>query len=632
MNIQVQICALLLITLIMFFFYANKKIGLFTEKVFARILIGSFGCLCLDILSIVLIVYDNAVPKILTTFVCKSYLVSLLWMGFAGFDYIMTDLMTEKRYHDMVHYFIAITILESIAIFCAPIHWVHEGRIVYSEGLSTILTYIFTFIFILTTTVILFIQVKKLNSRRRLAMSLWMMLWFVAAITQFFYNELLLVGFAIALGMSTIFFMLENPESMQDRRCGCFNSHALLMFLRQVYERKESYGILDFILTDSEIDANRQSILDNAFDVIVSFLKKYKNISIYKNVENEIVAFTKDFDSMRTIVEDFKNEILRYYNYEENFEGGVFPSMNMLVIDDSSKLDSVDDLFGLLSRSRRKLPTYRGMQIGYIDDDDIWELYHYNEVKNEINNAIAEDRVEVFYQPIYSIKEKKYISCEALARIRKADGTLLPPGEFIPIAEETGLIVPLGERVFNKVCEFLNKSSVADKLKYIEVNLSVVQFERKDLADKFIDVMKAYGIDSSRINLEITESASIKGKIDLMRNMEKFLDYGISFSLDDFGKGESNLMYVVEMPVSIVKLDMDMTKAYFTEPKAKFVLAATVKMAHELGLKVVAEGVEFMEELEMMKVENVDFIQGFYFSKPICREEFEKLLMKDTIS
>lgn len=626
MNIQVQTCGLIVISLIMFFFFANKKIGLFTEKVFSRILIGSFLCLCLDILSIILIVNDSSIPHFLTAFVCKAYLVSLLWMGFAGFDYIMTDLMSEKRYHSMVHYFIGLTVLESICILCAPIFWFREDRVVYSYGLSTTFTYIFTFTFIITTTIILFVKAGKLNGRRRVAMALWMMMWLLSALIQFVYNEFLLVGFAIAMGMATLFFMLENPESMQDRRCGCFNSHALLLFLRQVYDRKESYGILDFNFMDSGTDANRQSVLDNAFDVVVGFLEKYRNISVYKNVENEIVAFADDASVLPKVVEDFKEVIIGYYSYEESFEGGVFPSMNLVVIDDSSKLDSADNLFGLLARTRAKLPTYRGLQIGYIDDDDIEELYHYNEIRNEISNALAEDRVEVFYQPIYSIKEERYVSCEALARIRRTDGSLVSPGEFIPIAEETGLIVQLGERVFTKVCEFLSKNEKANQLKYIEVNLSVAQFEVKDLADRFIGIMKSYGVKSSQINLEITESASIKGKSSLLRNMEQFLDYGISFSLDDFGKGESNLMYVVEMPISIVKLDMDMTKAYFVEPKAKFVLAATVQMAHELGLKVVAEGIEFIEELDTMKKENVDFIQGFFFSKPIPEKEFlEKL-------
>lgn len=623
MNIQVQVCALLVISLIMFFFFANKKIGLFTEKIFARALIGSFVCLCLDITSVIVIVYENAVPATVTALICKAYLISLLWMGFSGFDYIMTDLMSETKYYRMVHYFVVMAIIESLIILFSPIYWVHEGRIVYSYGTSPTFTYIFTFLFIITTVIILFVRAKKLNPRRRLAMSLWMSMWFVSAIVQFVYNEFLLVGFAISLGMLTLFFMLENPESLQDRRLGCFNSHALLLFLHQVFERKESYGVLEFTFVNSDRNSNISANMDEALAMLMMFLNKHKNISIYKNVENAILVFSKDIDLVKDISRKFA-EHFREISLDKQMVN--YPSMNMLVIEDCSVVDNPDDMMKLLSRLRSTMPTYSGLQIGYVDDSDISEYYHYNDLVKEISSALSEDRVEAFYQPIYSIEKGRYVSCEALARIRREDGTLISPGEFIPVAEETGQIVYLGERIFEKVCSLLSTSKEAGKLDYIEVNLSVRQLNETKLVDRFISIMEKYHVDPSHINLEITESAAIKEKERLMENMRRFLDYGVTFSLDDFGKGESNLMYLVEMPVSILKLDMDMTHAYFTEPKAKYILSSTVQMAHRLGLRVVGEGIEKQEELNSMQQEGIDLIQGYYFSKPVESEQFLQML------
>lgn len=628
MNIQGQVCALIIISLIMFFFYANKKIGLFTEKVFSRILMGSFVCLFFDILSVILIVFDSYIPAILVTLVCKAYLIMLLWMGFSGFDYIMTDLMSEKKYHKMVRYFMGMATIESLVIGISPISWFHEGRVVYSYGLSTVFTYIFTFLFILTTVIILFVKANRLNNRRRVAIALWMSMWFVAAVIQFCFYEYLLVGFAVAMGVLIVFVMLENPESMQDRRFGCFNSHALLLFLHQVYDRGEKYAVIDFDFTEESAD--NEAGRYQHFNMIVDFLNKYKDVSVFKNVETEIIAFVKDAEIYKQIINNFKTEFKNYY--ETGILAGdstmteSFPSLNMLTIEDCTQLKNTDDLMNLLNRMKAKLPAFKGLQIGYIDDDDIYDHYHNQEVFEEIKYALTEDRVEVFYQPIYSINEGKYVSCEALARIRKRDGSLLSPGEFIPVAEDTGLIRQLGERVFTKVCEFLKENRETECLRYVEVNLSVAQFEQNNLADKFINIMDKYGMDPSRINLEITESASIKGKTRVKEIMDKFLDKGVAFSLDDFGKGESNLMYLVEMPVSIVKLDMDMTKAYFVEPKAKYVLTATVNMAHKLGLKVVAEGVESEEELNAMKEEQIDFIQGYYFSRPVEKDKFIELI------
>ena len=154
----------------------------------------------------------------------------------------------------------------------------------------------------------------------------------------------------------------------------------------------------------------------------------------------------------------------------------------------------------------------------------------------------------------------------------------------------------------------------------------MAQFKQADLFDKFVEITSRYGVDPAKINLEITETASIDAKNTLLDTMKLFLEHGVSFSLDDFGKGQSNLMYVVEMPVSIIKLDMDMIKAYFVENKAKHVVATTVKMAHDLGLHVVAEGIESEHELESMRSENIDFIQGYYFSRPVDAASFEPML------
>ena len=124
------------------------------------------------------------------------------------------------------------------------------------------------------------------------------------------------------------------------------------------------------------------------------------------------------------------------------------------------------------------------------------------------------------------------------------------------------------------------------------------------------------------INLEITETASIGARKTLLKNMEKLIAYGFTFSLDDFGKGESNLMYVVEMPVSIVKLDYDISKYFFKSVKAQQVVRAVLSMAHGMNLKVVAEGIETEEEALRMQQEGVDYIQGFHYSRPLPMAEY----------
>ena len=161
------------------------------------------------------------------------------------------------------------------------------------------------------------------------------------------------------------------------------------------------------------------------------------------------------------------------------------------------------------------------------------------------------------------------------------------------------------------------------------MNLSVVQCEKADLSERLISIIEKYQIDPGVINLEITETASIRARKILLENMKKLIAYGFTFSLDDFGKGESNLMYVVEMPVSIVKMDYDMSKAFFNSAKAKHVVRAVIGMAHVMHLKVVAEGIETETEAGTMHGEGIDYIQGYYYARPLPEVEFLEFIRKN---
>ena len=258
-----------------------------------------------------------------------------------------------------------------------------------------------------------------------------------------------------------------------------------------------------------------------------------------------------------------------------------------------------------------------------LDEKTIAQKREREKMLETIILAMNEDRVEVFYQPIYSTSKKKFVSAEALVRIRRPDGSIIPPGLFIPIAEETGLIGKIGEIVFEKTCRFIKENDIEKYgLEYIEVNLSVVQCENKSLAEEYINIMKKYNLPPKYINLEITESAAIARKNILLENMRKLINYGVEFSLDDFGNGQSNLNYIVDMPVQIVKFDHDMTQAYFETEKAQFVLEAATNMIHDMQLKTVAEGVETAEQLAVLEDLGIDYIQGYYFSKPIESNAF----------
>ena len=152
------------------------------------------------------------------------------------------------------------------------------------------------------------------------------------------------------------------------------------------------------------------------------------------------------------------------------------------------------------------------------------------------------------------------------------------------------------------------------------------QCEDPKLAETYINIMERYKLEPSCINLEITESASIRAKDILLENMRVLMDYGVKFSLDDFGNGESNLNYIVDMPVSIVKFDRDMSQSYFASQKARFVMEAAMHMIHDMKLEIVSEGIETEEQAQAIEALGIEYIQGYYFSKPLPGGEFLELV------
>ena len=214
-------------------------------------------------------------------------------------------------------------------------------------------------------------------------------------------------------------------------------------------------------------------------------------------------------------------------------------------------------------------------------------------------------------------------------RIRKQNGEYLMPSAFIPVAEANGMIIELGKRVVDKTCSFLaDGKAVALGLETVEINLSILQCEQPDLLEDVLAVIARHGIEPNYLCMEVTETASIRSKKLILNNMESFKNIGIRFALDDFGSGQSNFTYLADMPFDILKLDMNLIKSYQVSERARHVIQAVERMAHEMGLSVVAEGVETKEEFDNMRKCGVDSIQGFYFSKPLPVFEFMNFIRK----
>ncbi|MGD9629190.1 MAG: putative bifunctional diguanylate cyclase/phosphodiesterase [Pyrinomonadaceae bacterium] len=248
------------------------------------------------------------------------------------------------------------------------------------------------------------------------------------------------------------------------------------------------------------------------------------------------------------------------------------------------------------------------------------------ELEGEMRRGIDNGEFEVYYQPKVNIETGGVVGAEALIRWNHPEKGMVSPADFIPIAEETGLIVPLGEFVLESACSQVRAWHDKGNPIEIAVNVSARQLKQGDLADRFLTVIDRTGIDPEKLNLEVTESSLMESADRASVLLELFRRKGVRISLDDFGTGYSSLAYLKTLPIDQLKIDKVFIEDLAVDPNDTILVHAMVNLAHNLRLRVVAEGVETTEQLQILKGMGCDEYQGYLYSKPISAAELEQLM------
>jgi diguanylate cyclase (GGDEF)-like protein/PAS domain S-box-containing protein len=248
-------------------------------------------------------------------------------------------------------------------------------------------------------------------------------------------------------------------------------------------------------------------------------------------------------------------------------------------------------------------------------------------IEGALRNALERDEFVLYYQPQVDIKTGKIVGMEALLRWQHPELGMVPPGRFISIAEETGLIVPIGAWVMRTACA-QNKAwqdAGFDKLR-VAVNLSARQFGAPDLLEGLEAVLKDTGMEPQYLEIELTESlfmSDITPAVDLLHRMKAL---GVNLSIDDFGTGYSSLSYLSRFPIDVLKIDRSFVADITRDANDEAIVTSIIALAHNLKLAVIAEGVETAEQLDYLRRHGCDEMQGYYFSPPLASAEFEQLL------
>lgn len=419
-------------------------------------------------------------------------------------------------------------------------------------------------------------------------------------------------------------------KQVADNISGLKDSSNIERRMDEICEKKSNAHILYLGIDDFKSINERfgvtygDYILKNVADCIVSTLSEGQ--AVYRVVADEFLI--TDFASVenKDVVELYEKIRAKIDEFiEENKYEAIFTiSAGVLYCHDVEDLDYAKML--RMSQFALNQAKEHGKNQAYV-----FKMFDYNEfirrreILRSIRTSIADSYsgFEMFFQPIMRTADDSMpYSAEALLRYRMENGKNVSPVEFIPILEETGLIIPVGKWVMNQAMSFCKKRQGQYPDFKVNINVSYVQVLKSPFISEFFYLLREYGLSPSSIVIELTESGQIDDSPQIHKVWEHLRSRGVNIALDDFGTGYSNLLYISDMSPNIVKLDRGFTLKAMSNPFESQLMENTIQLVHSIGLKVCVEGVETEEELERIYGIGADYIQGYYYGKPCSRAEF----------
>ncbi len=498
---------------------------------------------------------------------------------------------------------------------------------VYKRGPIFSIFYFIAVLFGILCIIYLLLYRKLFTKTKLVSMISAFPLLLCAVLIQFLDRSVRIEMFALSLSLLFISTFIQRPEAIIDFNTGIYKFNAYAHDMKQNFSNRKP---VDVILINIANFLQIKEILsyDSANDLLRLVAEQIQSITKQSRLDADL--YYLDNGRFRIVVNYTDHEKTEYT--AETINASLKPKVplngmefNLIAFVCIAKCPTEISDFNTIIEFGKDLSTkfqFTGkvLHAGELLDRSRYDLM--GELDKIVSDAVLNKKFEVFYQPIYNIAEGKFRSAEALVRLYNDKYGFISPELFIPLTEKTGTIHKVGMYVFEDVCRFIASDEFKDLgLEYIEVNLSIVQCMQGGLAGDLISIMKKYGVSPDQINLEITESADSHTQNIIAENLTSLLNAGITFSLDDFGTGYSNMQRMASLPLKIVKLDKTFAN-FDSNPRLMIVLQNTVKMLKDMEMEIVVEGVETKELVDRFTTLQCEYIQGYFYSRPIPKDQF----------
>ena len=549
----------------------------------------------------------------------------------------LTDTVYRLKDHLLWQLFLAapyVILLEMVLTtpFTHKVFYIDINSLEYIRGNFYELLYVVAAFYVAVGVVYALRCNRLFASGQLLAMLSVFPLLLLALAIQVAYPQYRIEMFAHAVGILFLLFMVQKPEERTNPVTGFGRDSAYALDIEQAVRNQKAiriillnvlnYKALRDVLGYESMNHLMNTVAGKILAVCKTELPKADPYYLDRG-RFCLVVGKENFNRVETAahaLRDMLLEVIQQQNMNINLQ------VNVCVIRCPEDLDNFQGIYAFSNEFEEYERANKVMTADEILKDG---RYIIKDIEDIIDNAMNKSGMAVYYQPIYSVEQKRFVSAEALLRLNDEEYGHISPELFIPVAEKNGVIHKIGSFVMEEVCQFIASDDFKRLgMEYIEVNLSVAQCMRNDLAQEILGLLEKYQLRPEQINLEITETAVSNSQNIMAENIRVLSEAGIPFSLDDFGTGYSNIRRMTTMPLELVKLDKSFTDLE-DNPKLESVVRNSVKMIKDMNMKIVVEGIEDQETAKFFSDLHCDYIQGFYYSKPLTKEEFVTFIAKE---
>lgn len=632
MIIHYEIAALILIVAIAWNRILHKRFMDASDKMFHYAILVAFLSSLTNLFSIYTIEHAKAVPLAVNYIVNSVYLVFVNLLPLICLMFFLTYMIPKKKirflnkiFFGAPYVYIVICILTNP--FTGYIFYFDQNY-VYKHGPGMAVLYAISGYYVFCGLVYVVWFRKVLEKVKKYMVYVFLLGNLLGIILQYTIDDLLIVGYFVAVSIVMIYISLQNPSESIDPETGNYNKKYFIRCLGNWIKEEKKFAVICVevdqlkMIQETLGQTNSSAVLTQISDFFHSLSQK-ENLFYLGN--GQFALLLDEEQQTKNVLGKINNRFRKAFKVE-NME--MLLSMFISVVSYSSRVQTPEDVLDALGYAMTQARAKGIGAVVYADETTFQHRKRELQVEKALKNALENSSLEVCYQPIYCVEDKSFCTAEALVRLHDEELGDILPDEFIPIAERNGSIVKIGQFVFEQVCAFIAENKLREQgIRHIGVNLSDIQCMQDHLAVDMLQIMRDYQIPYDIIDFEIKESSQqMKGSF--LHYMQQMVLEGVTFSMDNFGTGNASVSDLIQFPFRTLKIDKSIVWQMDKNQKAVSVMRNLINLFKDLNVSLVVEGVENENQARMLINMGCDYIQGFYYAAPMNGEEYLQWLVQ----